>query len=229
VIDEKKLLTISVIISLVGTASLYLYSANQDAESVEITEIDESMLGSHVETSGSISNIVTLEDRYLIELKEDRGNSTITTFVDNSVMSYIEEIDEVRAGAEAVVRGRVDIYEEDINLIVSRVGDFRITSTAYSSFTLVSELLDNPQWHRGMDHKIRGEVYSIETIGGDSIVELEPINGRDCVLMIKINDWDFTESYSVTRGSVIVVKGTLEYDNYNGRWCIISEDEPISD
>ena len=144
-IDEKKLLTISVIISLVGTASLYLYSANQDAESVEITEIDESMLGSHVETSGSISNIVTLEDRYLIELKEDRGNSTITTFVDNSVMSYIEEIDEVRAGAEAVVRGRVDIYEEDINLIVSRVGDFRITSTAYSSFTLVSELLDNPQ------------------------------------------------------------------------------------
>ncbi len=227
-IDEKKLLAIAVIISLIGTASLYLYSANQDAERVEINDIDENMLGSQIETSGFISNIVTLEDRYIIGLKEDGENSTITAFVDNRVLSYIDEKDEVRAGAEVFVRGRIDIYEGEINMIVSRAGDFHIIDNAYSSFTVPSELLDNPEWHEGMEHKIRGEVLSIRSAGEDTVIELKPLNGDDCVLMVRIKGWDFTETYSISRGNVIVVKGSFEYDTYRGRWCIISENEPIS-
>ncbi|MGM0405511.1 MAG: hypothetical protein ACQEQM_05155, partial [Thermoplasmatota archaeon] len=208
-LDEKKLLTIAVIISLIGTASLYLYSANQDAERVEITEIDENMLGSQVETSGFISNIVTLEDRHMMELKEDEGNTTITAFVDNRVLSYIDEKDEVRAGAEVFVSGRIDIYEGEMNMIVSRAGDFRIIENALSSFTVPSELLDNPEWHGGMEHKIRGEVFSINSAGEDTIIELKPLNGDDCILMVKIKGWDFTETYSISRGNVIVVKGSF--------------------
>ncbi|MFW6141942.1 MAG: hypothetical protein ACOC53_05220 [Candidatus Saliniplasma sp.] len=225
-IDEKKLLTIAVIVSLICTASLYLYSANQDADRIDISDIDENMLGSQVETSGFISNIMSLEDRHIIELKEKGGNSSITAFVDNRVLSYLDEIEEVRAGAEVFARGRIDIYEGEINMMVSRAGDFRVTTTAYSSFTRLSELMDNPEWHRGMDHKVRGEVNSIKTMGNDTILEIEPLEGKSCFLMIRVKDWDFTESYSVARNSVIVVKGTLEYDSFRGRWCITSEDAP---
>ncbi len=226
-IDEKKLLTFAVVISLIGTASLYIYSANQDAERVEINEIDEKMLGSQVETSGFISNIVTLDDQYLVKLNGDQGNISLTTFIDNRVLSYIDEKDEVRTGAEVFVRGRIDIYEGEINMIVSRAGDFRVIENAYSSFTVPSELLDNAEWHEGMEHKIRGEVISITSVGEDTILELKPLNGEDCLLMVRIKEWDFTETYSISRGSIIVVKGSFEYDTYRGRWCIVSENQPL--
>ncbi len=226
VIDEKKLLTISVIISLIGTASLYMYSANQEAEMVGISEIDEQMVGAHVETSGVISDLINLGGRYLIDMKEESSEHSITVFVDERVLSHVDKMEEIRAGAEANVRGEIDMYEDDLNLIVSRAGDFMIEKTAYSSFTRPGELLDNPEWHEGMDHKIRGEIVSIRNVGEDSILEIEPLEGRNCRIMSRIDGWDFTEDYSISKGSIVVVMGTFEYDGYRGRWCIYSEKKP---
>ncbi|MFO7792660.1 MAG: hypothetical protein R6W73_06745 [Candidatus Saliniplasma sp.] len=225
-IDEKKLLTISVIISLIGTSFLFLYSASQDAEKIEISEIDENLVGAHVETRGFISNLITLEDSYIMELKEDKGNSSVTALVEKRVLSYVSDLEEVRTGTEITARGEVDMYEEDISIIVSRAGDFRIENAAYSSFTSPGELLDNPEWHEGMNHKIRGEILSLQIIADDTILELEPLDGMDCELMIRIEDWDFTENYSISKGSVIVVRGNFGYDSYRGRWCITTESSP---
>ena len=228
--EKKQIIIVAVIVALVGTASLYVYSASQDAEEISISEIGQEDVGALVETSGTISQVDKLSGMYQIVLKDEGETASLDTYVDENVIKAVDQKEEVRPGAKLWVKGRVESYQDDINLKVSGVGDLQIKGRAYTSFTPIDSLLQNPKWYEGMNVKVRGEVESVEGWENITYFEICPLEeGNDtgyCSLANKVYQYDHTENNTLIRGRPVVYKGEFKYDQVTGRWMVIGSEPP---
>lgn len=228
--EKKNIVIIAVVVALVGTASLYVYSASQDAERLSISEIGEEDVGALVETTGTISQADKLSGTHHLVLKDDDGMSSIDAYVDGNVIEAVDEKDEIRPGAVVWVKGRVESHQGDINIKVSGVGDLQIKEKAYSSFTPIGSLLENPDWYEGMNVKVRGEVESIEGWENVTYFEISPLedgNGTEYrVLGNKVYKYDHTENNTLIMGRPVVYRGEFKYDQVTGRWMVVGSEPP---
>lgn len=215
-------MAIAVIISLIGTASLYLYSASQDSLKVDISDIDREHLGSLIETQGFIRDSYTYEGSLYLTLVEEGSDESLETTIDEKVVEGIKEKDEIIPGAKVWVRGTVESYEGSLSLRVTGTGEFKIMEKAYTSFKPISSILENPEWFSGMRIKVRGCVNDIERTSEGTNFELSSLNDTYHRLKCKLDS--STGNISLARGDPIAVKGEFNYDEYDGRWTLNIEE-----
>lgn len=225
-LSEKRLLQIAVIVALLGTVSLYIYSANQSVNKVKISEIEEKDLGAQVKTQGLITNIDKKADVYMIELIEESTDQSIVAMVDKETIEAIGFKDHLLPGATLQVSGKVQSYQGELNIQVSKTEGLILKKEAYASFTPISTLLENPKWYEGMGVKVRGSVKGLRNIGNDTSLDIATLGNRTNRLNVYVKGWDYSDNYGVTLDDNIVVRGVFVYDSFNGRWKIISQKIP---
>lgn len=225
-LSEKRLLQIAVIVALLGTVSLYLYSANQSVSKVKISDIEEKDLGANIKTEGVIDQIDNVGSVYKIVLKERNTDHTIVAMVDKETMDSFRSKDYLVSGATLVVTGKLESYQGKLNLKVSQSEGLELKERAYSSFTSIDRILQEPDWYEDMNVTVRGSIEGMRKLGNGTLIELAPLNGSNHRLEINVESWDYTEQYGVVRKDIVEVQGKFVYDSFHGRWKILTEDVP---
>lgn len=215
------MLTIAVLVSLIGTASLYLYAASQQAEEVDIGDIDEEYVGAQVETEGMVMDVFDFGSSMSIVIGDPDSKDTINVFVDKNLISKMEKRDELIPGAVIWAQGRVELYEEDISINVEGPGELIIKEKAYSSFTPIKSVLENPEWYKGTNMKIKGEITFIQRYENVTLLELLDLDSGFYQIHCSV-DRTAGDEY-LLQGEPVVVKGEFDYDSRSGRWTIDGE------
>ncbi len=229
-LDKDQILTIAVIVSLVGISSLYLFSSQQTTRRVSISEIDETMTGTRIRTEGFVSQISWFSWTVVLTLKESNHTEDITVVFDRDMADDLgEDKREIRSGAKLKVEGKFEEYDgkldlsEDSVLRVDSMGELSIEKEAYSSFTEISSLLENPRGYEGIGVKIRGDIIKEKKVSNHTILVISGFDDSYYELTCEIRDWAHEDDLV---GKPTVVKGYWEYEDNEGRWKLISYDPP---
>ena len=120
-IDHRKLLILVISISLIGVLSLFLYSTTIKPTEVQIAEINETMVGDIVKTSGMITYSRTLSDGSLSVLISNISSGVgIRVYIPENVINNWEG-ENLAPGAVLEVTGEVEIYGYEVEISVSSV------------------------------------------------------------------------------------------------------------
>lgn len=225
-ISKDRLLFIAVLVSVIGTALLFLLTASSGVDQVDISQIDEDHVGRKVEIKGTVSEVSSYEDTVYLDLKEKGSDKTLQIKVEKEKLAKIDEKEEIKPGAVVIVKGVVDEYEGEYSLRVETSNSIELKKKAYYSYIQISSLLDNPRWYEGMDVKVRGEVVDVGESYGGSDIEICPLGGGYKNVNCHIKGWTQGENRTVLKKTPVVVKGEFKYDSYTGRWEIVSDDKP---
>ena len=224
--DNEKLIALAIVISLIGTASLYVYAANQEVVHLEISDIDHDLVGMKVNLEGVISRVRGAGTIYLLELREIGDNNTLDLVIEEQVMASIEEKNEVMPGAHIQVRGIIETYDNDISLRVTVPGELEILEEAYSRFTPIASLLENPYWYSGMEVKVRGRVTEVSSTYNGTYFEIRELDGGHHRLGCFVQGIDLYTELHIVEDDPLVFKGTYGYDTSTGRWLVRGEISP---
>lgn len=215
------MLTIAVVISLIGTASLYLYAASQEAEKVNIGDIDEEYVGALVETEGMVMDVFDFGSSMSIVIGDSDSKEEVDVFVGKNLISNMEDREDLIPGAVIWTKGRVELYEEDISINVEGPGELIIKEKAYSSFTPIESILENPGWYKGTNMKIKGEITFLRRYENQTILEISDLEGGYYDIYCSVERTS-TDQY-LLQGDPVVIKGEFDYNSRIGRWIIEGE------
>ncbi|MFO7991824.1 MAG: hypothetical protein R6U61_05975 [Thermoplasmata archaeon] len=214
-------MTIAVVISLIGTASLYLYAASQEAEKVNIGDIDEEYVGALVETEGMVMDVFDFGSSMSIVIGDSDSKEEVDVFVGKNLISNMEDREDLIPGAVIWTKGRVELYEEDISINVEGPGELIIKEKAYSSFTPIESILENPGWYKGTNMKIKGEITFLRRYENQTILEISDLEGGYYDIYCSVERTS-TDQY-LLQGDPVVIKGEFDYNSRIGRWIIEGE------
>ncbi|MBR9690745.1 hypothetical protein GOV08_03610 [Candidatus Woesearchaeota archaeon] len=107
--DEKKLLKISIIISIAGVVGLFIVSSLIHPKLISISDVDESHIGKIVAVKGEVTKIFI------------SGNRTII-YIDDSLVSFtIFSKVEIEKGKKVEITGKVEEYQDNLQIIVDKL------------------------------------------------------------------------------------------------------------
>jgi len=216
-LDKQKILTIAVVFSIIGISTLYIFSAQSSTRKMNISEINEELLGSRVRTEGVISEISWFGYMVLFEIKEKGGEESLTVVCDRDIVDTDEKRNEMVGGAEVMVEGELEEYEGEMNLRIDSIGELSILNKAVSSFTPLSELLENPEWYEGMKVKVRGEIIEGDRSSQTLSVILTDLESRRYELRCEIVE-DLYDGEKDIVGYPAVLEGYIRYESETGTW-----------
>lgn len=223
--SKDRLLFIAVLISILGTASLFLLTASSGVDQVDISQIDEDFVGREVKIKGTVARIDSYQDTVYIDLKEKGYSKSMQIKMNKEQLKKIDEKEEIKPGAVVVVKGVVEEYKGDYSLKIEDYYGLELEKKAYYSYIQISSLLENPEWYEGMNVKVRGEVVDVGESYGGSDIEICPLGGGYKNVNCHIKGWSQGENRTVLKKTPVVVKGEFKYDSYTGRWEIVSDDK----
>lgn len=226
-ISKDKLLFIAVIVSILGTASLFLFTASSGVKHSRISEIDENFVGRKVMVTGTVAESYSYEDTMYIELKENESSKILNVKVAKDRLEKVDNKEEIKPGAVISVRGFIKEYEGDYTLNVEESYGIELEKKACYSYTEISSLLENPEWYEGMNVKVRGEVVNDGQSYGGYDMEICPLGGGYKQVNCHIEEWSPASNETFLKKTPVVVKGEYRYDSYSGRWEIVSDTEPM--
>ncbi len=225
-LSKEKMIALAIAISLIGTASLYIHTASRDVQHLDISEIDHDLAGVKVEVEGVISEMIGLQSMHILDLIGEDKDDTLSVVVEEQAIEAVEEQHEIMPGAVVRVRGVVELYENDVSLRVTVPGELVIVEEAYSKFTTLPNLLENPQWYSGMEVKVRGKVTDMEATYSGTYFEIEELDGGFHRLGCFVEGSDLSEDMYMLNGDPVVFKGTFIYDTGTGRWIVKGTEQP---
>lgn len=216
-LDKQKILTLAVIFSLIGISTLYIFSAQSSTRKMSVSEIDDKFLGSRIRTEGTISEISWFRYMVLFEIKEKGHEEGLTVVCDREIIETDEKRNDMISGTKVIVEGELEEYEGEINLRVDSMGELSVIKKAVSSYTQLSEILENPEWYKGMEIKVRGEIIEVDDSNQIPIVILTDLARGRYELRCEIMDGiDHYEKDIV--GHPAVLKGYIRYESQTGSW-----------
>jgi len=216
-LDKQKILTFAVIFSILGISCLYIFSAQSSTRKMNVAEIDEKHLGSRVRTKGVISDISWFSYMVLFEIKEEGQEESLTVVCDRDIIEEEEERNKLISGTKVVVEGELEDYEGEINLRIDTAGELIIKERALSSFTPLSELLENPEWYEDMKIKIKGEIIESDNTSETTTVTLTDLERGRYELRCEIVVDLFNDEKSII-GNPAVLEGYMRYEDHTGTW-----------
>jgi len=109
-ISDRRLMRLSIVLSLVGIAALFLLSQPQE---LRIAEIDDSMLGRHVSFRASVSSVSVTENATFLVLVDDASSINAVYFGTLEVNKY----------SNVTVSGKISLYKGRLEVILDSVQD----------------------------------------------------------------------------------------------------------
>lgn len=226
-IDHNKLLILVITISLVGVLSLFLYSTTIEPMSVSIGEINESLVGNIVKTSGMITYTRTLSDNSLsIRTSNVTSQASILIYVPNDVYDSWTG-GNLTPGTQIEVQGEVELYGGSLEISVSSIEDLIIVSVSESNTFELWQILESLDVLKNMNLTTSGTIHDLvviessgELIGTTFDISAEHENktySLDCIIF----DQDLTIDYA--DWDVITLTGELGFYTYKGCWQIVVE------
>ncbi len=226
-IDHRKLLILVIAVSLVGVLSLFLYSTTIEPMTVSIGDIDESLIGNIVKTSGMITYARTLSDNSLsIKLSNVTSGASIAVYLPNDVYGSWNG-GNLTPGTQIEVQGEVELYAETLEISVSSVEDLTILSTSESNTFDLWQILESLEVLDNMNLTTSGIIFDLtviessgELIGTSFDISSEHENktySLDCIIF----DQDLTTDYA--DWDVVNVTGKLGFYKYMGCWQLVVE------
>ncbi|MFW6048017.1 MAG: hypothetical protein ACOC87_01790 [Candidatus Natronoplasma sp.] len=216
-LDKQKILTFAVIFSILGISCLYIFSAQSSNRKMDLTKIDENLLGSHVRTEGVISDISWFSYMVLFDIKEEGEEESLTVVCDRDIIEDDEKRNKLVPGTKVTVEGELEEYEGEMNLRIDPGGELIIKERALSSFTPLSELLANPKWYEDMKIKVKGEIIEIDNTSQTTTVILTDLESARYELQGEIVADLYNGEKNIV-GYPAVLEGYMRYENYTGTW-----------
>ncbi len=227
-IDEEKILTLAVIISIVGISFLYVFSAQSGTPEIDLKDIDEDLLGSEIRTKGFITDMIWYEQIVLIEISKREDERSLTIVTEREIIERLDnENKELYRGSKIEVRGEVQEYDGELQLRIDTIDALNVGENVFSKFTPLSDLLETPEWFEDDEIKVRGVVsHKIVAHEEDSsqFVILNDLNNDEYRLTLNIesvSDEDLEEII----GEPIGVEGEFYYKSEIGTWILRSKNE----
>ncbi len=224
-IDNRKLLAIVIVLSLVGVISLFFYSASIKPKQVGISEMNENLVGSLVQLNGTISRISTFDSGATsIELVDLGTNATITIFLNADISEVWLSTADPIPGATLEATGVVEIYNDEYEIVIGTSEDIKIIEPATSNSVQIWQLLASPEIFDGMTVAVKGEVRSYDTISGGAIFNLraEQDNSTYYLSCVVFED-DIVKDLG--NGISVEVIGEFGYYQNMGNWQVVVDGE----
>ena len=111
--QEKTLLKISLITSLVGILILLIILDKIDVSDSNINQVNKTFLDKQVKIKGEITRITETPGLYIINVKDNTGNMDIIIFKEEKL--------ELEKGSVIEVQGQVTEYQGKLELIAKKV------------------------------------------------------------------------------------------------------------
>lgn len=106
-IERKHL---ALIFGLIGLSLMY-QAAGLQPETVEIKEIDRSMIGEKATIKGTVENLSTNSNTLFFKLKGNKTSITAITFRENLL---------IREGSEIKASGKITLYQGKLEIVVNK-------------------------------------------------------------------------------------------------------------
>lgn len=121
---NKKLIAISIVISVVGLAAIYLLSLLEGPKKTSITNLDLDSVGKFVSTYGVIvSKRKTNGGHLFLEISDGKKNTDVAIF--SNLMKYFKNDYEFRTGRKILVKGVLDEYRGNLQIVPRKPEDIK--------------------------------------------------------------------------------------------------------
>lgn len=117
--DEKSLLKLCLISSLIGLFILYMGAQLKEAEKMKIGEIGKSDVGKVVTVEGTISSKYYNGKHMFFDLKDNSGEIEIVAFEDSINRNNINP-KKIKEGDKISVTGKINLYKGKLEIIAER-------------------------------------------------------------------------------------------------------------
>ena len=183
--DSRKLLSLSLAASMLGTLTLYAYAWTVNPSEVSIGRIGSDDVGSFVRTQGHVRRIVAVGGGgSQIELVDYSDFATITVFLSGKVARSIDFMGRIVPGCKLRVAGEVQEYGGELEVSVSDASMVQLLAGAQENRLGLDTLASNPQTFDGMEVLVGGGIGGMESAidwdktlihsGGDSFWVEDP-------------------------------------------------------
>jgi len=119
-LQQQTISKIALLASMAGIATLFLLAENIEAKEVSIREIDEGMLDMHVLVKGQVMSSYQTNKTAIMELYDGTGKVKAVMFRPSK-----EQLVLLGKGSFASFEGKVQIYKEELEIVVERVEEWR--------------------------------------------------------------------------------------------------------
>lgn len=110
---DKNLLRISILTSIIGLISLFFITSFTQAQTIRISDIDDSYIGKTVSVQGEITSIFNAKGHYFISLK-DGQTIKVVIFSNNADKLNVHSLEK---GDKIDVLGKVDKYKGELEIL----------------------------------------------------------------------------------------------------------------
>ncbi|MEF8831920.1 MAG: hypothetical protein V5A66_00190 [Candidatus Thermoplasmatota archaeon] len=184
---------------------------------MNVAEIDRDLLGSRVRTEGIISEISWFRHMVIFDIKEEGREDSLNVVCDREIIESDENRNAMVTGTKVTVEGKLEEYEGDMNLKIDSIGELSIEERAISSFTPLSEILENPEWFEGMKVKVQGEIIEIDNSSEGATVILTGLESEQYEVRTEIAD-DLYNGERNLVGYPAELVGYVTYESHSGTW-----------
>ncbi len=121
--NDSTLKKISFFGSIIGIIFLYIVSGIGDyqVDFVQIKGINQKEIGSEITVIGFVDELSYNKGHLFLSIKDETGNIKIVVW--NSTLKMMDEKlkDSVKRGKLLQIRGKLDVYNEDLEIIVNEM------------------------------------------------------------------------------------------------------------
>lgn len=128
--DRKGIVALIAAASVLSLTALYLYSLTIGPTAVPIGDLHDGMVGQWVETVGQVKEARLSSSGLLLRLMDPLDYSEVAAFVPMKTYEGIQEREDILPGAEVVVRGEVQLYRGELEIVIASPGDLTIVRKA---------------------------------------------------------------------------------------------------
>ena len=105
---KKNIYRASVFFGIIGLTLIYFSTLYLEAEESSIGSIERDQAGSHVKIEGKVVSLFESDNHKFFDLNDSTGEISVVDF---------DSEQEINQGDEVLVKGRVDIYQGDLQVI----------------------------------------------------------------------------------------------------------------
>lgn len=111
--NDRQLLKLSLIISLIGTFILLIMLEYQEIPIYKTTDISKSQIDTRVRVHGKVDSIRETPGLYIINLKDEKGKITAVVFKEEQI--------NLTKNSNVEIEGKVQEYKNSLEIIVDRI------------------------------------------------------------------------------------------------------------
>lgn len=226
-LDNKKLLVTVTVLALVGVLSLFAYSTTIQPLDLEIGEITPSHAGSIIRTSGIITRANIFADGSLsLTLGDFNDSTSIPVYFPSDVSKALAD-ENLLPGTQVRVQGEVMLYQESVEISVSRADALTILSEANGTEYELRTVMQSIQMFDGMEITTSGEIlemnaiYTQDGLLGTSFQVLQKYDNQSYYLQCMCFYQDLTQQFA--DWDAVQVTGTISFYDNRGYWQMTVE------